>query len=49
MHEEKRELANKDESAAKKQEVTLVEMKFGSNADGVMEDHGSVDIVSKTR
>lgn len=49
MHKEKRDLANKDQSAAKKQEVILVEMKFRSNAEGVIEGHGNVDALSKTR
>lgn len=49
MHKDKRELANKDQSATKKQEVILAEMKFGSNADGVGEGHGNVDAVSETR
>ena len=39
----KRELANKDQSAAKKQKEILLEVKFDSNVNGIIENHGNVD------
>lgn len=48
MHKGKLKLANKDQSAAKEQEVTLVKMKCRSHAGGVKEGHGNVDAISKT-
>lgn len=42
----KRELANKDQSAAKKQEVIVLGVNFGSNINGAMEDGGNVNTAS---
>ena len=44
----KRELANKDQSAAKKQKEILLEVKFDSNVNGIIENHGNVDTAWET-
>lgn len=46
MDKSKRELANKDQSAAKKLEVIVLGVNFGSKVNGAMEDGGNVNTAS---
>lgn len=48
MDKWKRELAKKDQSAAKKQKEIPLEVKFDSNVNGIIENHGNVDTASET-